>query len=285
MASHRCTASGAGIRIEPVPGGDRLDDEMMPARALELIEAAPATPLETPRNRRDFSVEEVWEESARYLAFRVRVDRRFRREYTVPGQYVTLSPEHFEPRFLVIANAPVPGQSDQTASDRTEWEFLVDRHTELGRSMDPVESGTNLELSLPEGPGYPIEEAAGRDLLCFVTGSGIASIRPTIQFWNRHPEASPKSIHIYYGESHSDDFAYVDESDTWAEAGVEMFRCASEEHRAADEFEYVQDAFEARAPNLDDAVVFIAGAKVMKRAVLGRLIDRSFPLDRIVTNV
>lgn len=280
MTSHCCTASGTGTRIEPVPGGDRLDDEMMPARALELIEAAPATPLETPRNRRDFSVEEVWEESARYLAFRVRVDRRFRQEYTVPGQYVTLSPEQFEPRFLVIANAPAP---DQTGP--TEWEFLVNRHTELGRSMDPVESGTNLELSPPEGPGYPIEEAAGRDLLCFVTGSGIASIRPTIQFWTRNPETAPRSIHLYYGESHSDDFAYLDETETWEGAGVEMFRCAGGEQGAAGAFEYVQDAFEARAPALGNAVVFIAGAKVMKRAVIGRLVDRGFPLERIVTNV
>lgn len=251
---------------------------MLPTYAEELIEATPGRPIDAPRTRRTFPVEEVWEEGERYLGLRVPVGEEYQKAYRRPGQYVTLSPEQLDPRFLVIANAP------ESASDGG-WEFLVDRETELGRSIDPLERGASLEISPPEGPGYPVDEVDGMDVLCFVTGSGIASIRPVLEYWGTRDELAPETVALYYGESDHRDFAYREKLSEWADDGVRTFLCDAGTGEETSEFQYVQHAFREDDPDLERSVVFIAGAPVMKRPVVELLVERGIPIDRIVTNV
>ena len=252
--------------------------EKLPPYAEELIEGRPERPLEAPRVRQSCVIEEVWEESRAYIGLRVAIDEPFAHSYERPGQYVTLSPNHVEPRFLVIASGPGEASADG-------WEFLVDRHTSLGQSIDPLETGALLEISPPEGPGYPVDEVAGRTVLSFATGSGIASIRPAIQYWQAHPDLAPAEIAIYYGESRSDDFAYTEEMADWEGRGIRLYRCDSSIGPDQPGYRYVQHAFEADAPDLDGAAVFISGASVMKRMVIEHLLERGFPLESIVTNI
>lgn len=255
-----------------------MEDDFLPRYAEELIEGEPRTPLDEPRERRPCIIEKVWDESDRYIGLRVNVDEDFQRAYQLPGQYVTLSPNEFEPRFLVISNAPA-------VAKRSGWEFLVDRHTDLGRSIDPLQSGATLSISRPEGPGYPVDEVRNKHVVCFTTGSGIASIRPAIQFWAANPHLAPLGPTIYYGESGPDDYAYVSEANDWGDQGVRLFYCDGSLDESADGFRYVQHAFEADNPDLEDAMVFISGASVMKRTVISLLVKRGLSLDRIVTNV
>ncbi len=253
--------------------------DKLPPEAEQLIEGEPDLPPEAPRERRTCEIEEFWEEGRRYLGLRARVGEADRENYERPGQYVTLSPDdHLTPRFLVIASAP------GSASEHG-WEFLVDRQTDLGVSLEPVTRGSTIAISAPEGPGWPVDAVAGRPLVCFATGSGIASLRPALQYWQHHTDRAPSQVTIYYGESDPADFAYLDESSAWNRRGIRTFHCDGSLRDDADGYRYVQDAFEADDPELDGAHVFLAGAPVMKRAVVGRLLDRGVPLDRIVTNI
>ena len=253
-----------------------MEDDVLPPYAEELIEGEPNVPLDAPRERRTCIIEDVWDEGSRYIGLRVKVDGEFREAYTTPGQYVTLSPTHVDPRFLVIANAP--GEPSEHG-----WEFLVDRHTDLGESIDPLSSGETLEISAPEGPGYPVDDLADARVICFVTGSGIASIRPVLQYWWENPEIAPADISLYYGESNPGDHAYRSESADWARKGVDIFHCNGS--GAEEGYRYVQHAFEDDAPDLDEAVAFIAGAPVMKRAVVDLLVAEGLPIGRVVTNI
>jgi len=255
-----------------------VDDDMLPASAEELIDGTPDQPVDAPRTRRPFPIEEVWSEGARYLGLRVPVDEDYRRAYRRPGQYVTLSPEQIDPRFLVIASAPNPDGDGK-------WEFLVDLETTLGASVDPLEAGAELQISPPEGPGYPIDDVAGLDVFCFVTGSGIASIRPALQYWLRGDEHAPRSVTVYYGESDPGDFAYQREAEEWSRRGIRLFHCDEGRGRESSEFEYVQHAFRSDDPDLGESMAFLAGAPIMKREVVDLLVDRGVPLERIVTNV
>lgn len=259
-------------------GGIGVDDDILPPYAEELIEGSPEIPLDAPRTQRSFPIEEVWDEGDRYLGLRVTVDAEYLRAYRRPGQYVTLSPEQLEPRFLVIASPP-------GSASNGEWEFLVDRETDLGASIDPLERGAILEISPPEGPGYPADEVGGMDVMCFVTGSGIASIRPAIEYWAEREDLAPRTVTVYYGESASGDFAYQQETDEWAREGVRIFKCMQEQGAENSGFQYVQHAFRDDDPDLDESVVFLSGAPVMKRTVVGLLVDRGVPVDRIVTNL
>lgn len=256
-----------------------MSDNTLPADAHELIEGKPEMPPEADRARETCVIEEFWQEGARYFGLRCAVGDEYRAKYETPGQYVTLSPETIEPRFLVIANAPRP-------SSEHGWEFLVDGQTELGKSLAPMTSGSTLEISPPEGTGYPVDEVEDRPVVCFATGSGVASIRPAIQYWGDHADLAPSQVTLYYGESNPADFAYADETGEWNRLGVRTFHCdGSLAPDPAQGFRYVQHAFEADDPDLQNAVVFLAGAPVMKRAVLELLHERGFPLDRVYTNV
>lgn len=252
--------------------------EDLPPYAEQLIEGRPDRPLEAPRARQSCVIEEVWQESRAYIGLRVTIDEAFADSYERPGQYVTLSPNHVEPRFLVIASGPGEASADG-------WEFLVDRHTSLGQSIDPLQTGALLEISAPEGPGYPVDSVAGRPLLCFATGSGIASIRPAIQYWQAHPDEAPSEIAIYYGESGPDDFAFTGQMADWQDRGIRLYRCDSSIDPDREGYRYVQHAFEADDPDLTDAAVFMSGASVMKRMVIEHLLERGFPLESIVTNI
>lgn len=254
-----------------------MENDVLPPSAQQLVEGEPETPLDASRERATCVIDDVWEDGDRYIGLRVAVDEAYREAYRVPGQYVTLSPEHFEPRFLVVANAPEP-------ASRTGWEFLVDRETDLGQSIVPMTSGSTLAISAPEGPGWPMDEAQGRPVICFVTGSGIASVRPALQYWQHHVDLAPSQTTIYYGESRGSDFAYADETAEWNRRGIRTFHCNGRDDDG-EEYRYVQDAFAADVPDLEEALVFLAGAPVMKRAVVARLLERDFPIERIVTNI
>ena len=255
-----------------------MEDDALPPSARQIVEGEPDIPLDAPRERHSCIIEEVWDEGRRYIGLRVAVDQTERDAYTHPGQYVTLSPEHIKPRFLVIANAP-----DQPPE--AGWEFLVDGKTDLGQSIDPLTSGSTLAISAPEGPGWPLDEVTGRPVLCFATGSGIASIRPLLQYWAHRTDLAPSQVTVYYGESEAGDFAYLDENAEWNRQGIRTFHCNGSAGDDTEEFRYVQHAFEADDPDLEDAYVFLAGAPIMKRAIVERLIARDFPLDHIATNV
>lgn len=249
-------------------------------RIEDIVEGTPHVPLEASRTRYACPVRKMWEESHRYIGLRVEIDDALRECPPQPGQYVTMGPPGVEPRFVVVANHP-----DFEARD--DWEFLIDRQTELGAAFDSVEVGTRLQLSAPEGTGYPVDEVRGRRVLCFTTGSGIASMRPALQYWRRHPERAPDQLVLYYGESHPGDFAYREEAREWSRRdGMRIYEaCESQPESTRGEFRYVQHAFDHDEPPLEETIVLLSGAPVMKRIVVERLLERGVPLESIATNI
>ncbi len=252
-----------------------------------LIAAEPSVPPDKPREMWSCEVLDRWEESPRYLGVRARVPTELLEAHQRPGQYVTLDPGTREPRFLVIASAPARSMSSERAVDSEAgddpacWEFLVDRSTDLGHSLESTPSGQQLEVSAPEGSGYPTEKLQGRPLYCFTTGSGIASIHPVAECYRRRLMPRPSHMAIYHGEYSADDHPYRDRSEQWEEAGIRVVRCDESTAPAR----YVQQAFQSDGPPLEGAVVFLSGAPVMKRAVLEMLESNDVPLDNVYTNI
>ena len=254
-----------------------MDERDLAQRVDTIVEATPTIPLETDRTVHSATIDAMWDEGASYLGLRLAVPEPLAETFTAPGQYVTLRLDDLEPRFLVIANGPSRANG--------AWEFLVDEATDLGQAIAGLKPGDSVSVSRAEGPGYPMQRAKGADVHCFVTGSGVASIRPAMHLWEDRPELAPRSVTIYYGESASHDFAFDREFDEWKGAGATIYLCAADLADADDGHRYVQHAFEAHDPDLDDVVVFLSGAPVMKRAVADLLLRRGVPIQAIATNM
>lgn len=257
--------------------GHALDERDIEQYARRLANAMPDRPPIAPRRRHPFVVERVWREGPRYLALEVRVERHdFLEAHTRPGQYVTFEYGDVDPRFLVVASAPHRGQ---------RWQFLIDRHTDLGEAVADVAAGDSVVLSPPEGDGFPADQVADSSVLMFTTGTGIASMRPVLQHWAAHPDCAPARRALYYGESAEADFAYVQEMAEWRARGVRIYQTVEHLGDPEQGYRYVQHAFEADAPGLDDARVFVSGAPVMMELIIAKLLRLGVPKDHIFINV
>lgn len=255
-----------------------MKDHEIENYAHRLASTMPEQPPEADRPRESFAVERVWAEGERYTALSVRVDDPdFLASHTRPGQYVTFQYGGLDPRFLVLANAPDP--------DAECWEFLIDLDSDLGEAIDKLREGHHVRLSPAEGSGYPADDLDGRSVLIFTTGAGIASVRPVMEHWRQHTERAPENLAVYYGESDVDEFAYVNEFADWRAHGARLYQAIENLPEPEEGYRYVQHAFEADAPSLEDALVFVSGAPVMMELIIAKLLRLGVPPEHIHINV
>lgn len=243
-----------------------------------LIAHGPERAASAERPRETFAIERHWVESPRYIGLEVRVNPRFAGAYTRPGQYVTFQLGERAPRYLAISSAPAP--------DAKVWEFLVDRGSEIGACFDPPgqPAPRTVRLSMPEGPGFPGDMGPERTALMFTTGSGIAAIRPVLDYWQRRPDKAPGSVALYYGEASAGDFAYVDALERWRDNGVRVFQAVGDRDDTTPGYRFVQHAFEADRPALDQAWIFFSGSALMLRSVADLLLRKGVSPARLLTN-
>jgi NAD(P)H-flavin reductase len=256
-----------------------LKDFEIEKYAHELANTLPDEPPEAHRPRARFVVERVWAEGSRYKAISVCVDDpAFVQSHTRAGQYTTFRYGSLDPRFLVIASSPDCGDADS-------WEFLIDLDSDLGEAVADIKKGHHVLLSQAEGRGYPADQLDGRAALIFTTGAGIASVRPVLQYWRSHPDAAPSRLAVYYGESDRDQFAYVGEFAEWRARGAHIFQAIENLPEPEEGYRYVQHAFEAHKPELEDALIFVSGAPVMMELVIAKLLGLGVAREHIFINV
>lgn len=249
-------------------------DDEIPARVERLLTAQPTAPPESRRVRRRVEIADRWRESQRYIGVRMEVDAEFAQAYRRPAQYATLKVPGWPARFYVIASRP---------SDNV-WEFLIDRQGELGPVLGKLDVGDELKISMPEGVGFDPDEAAGKPAVMFCTGSGIATMRPLIERFIDPDSPGPAAIALYYGERRPGDFAYESLLETWHNRGVSVHRAVERDdgdcpHR------YVQHAFDADHPSMDDAFVYLSGAPVMIQIVADKMLHLGVAPTRVKVNI
>lgn len=256
-----------------------LSDEQIRAYAQGLAQRMPDRTAAASRRREAFVVARVWQEGARYTGLTVKIDNPdYHASYRTPGQYTTLKIAGDEPRYLVIANAP-GGPTD------AGWDFLVDMETELGEAAGGLRAGHRVWLSPAEGAGYPVEAVGRAPVLVFTTGSGIASVRPVLQYWQANADDAPTRVALYYGENAEADFAYAAEFADWQTWGASVFRAIESLTDPTEGFQYVQHAFDHHDPDIADTHVLLSGAPVMIERVAAKLMRLGVPPARLHTNI
>lgn len=194
-----------------------------------------------------------------------------------PGQFVQLVAPGDEPVYLAVASPP--GQRDRL-------EFLVKRGGRAADRLLALPVGALVRCSRPLGPGFPVDEHEGHDLLMFAGGSGIAALRPALLHALDRRERYG-DIHLFFGARRAVDFAYAAELDAWREAGVRVHQVVSrpepgERWRGATG--YVQDLLELLGPDPNNAVALLCGAPGMEEAVQGWLEGAGMPASNILRN-
>lgn len=253
-------------------------DNKSSERSLEnIVRLEPETPATAERHRQPLDILKLWDINARYMGLRVRLDSdTFRESYSVPGQYTTLQIDEDTVIYLAIASAP--GQKDY-------WDFLIDRASEAGRKLERYDTHRPLMLSPAEGSGYPVADVENRPVFLFTTGSGIASVKPVVEYWANRPDAEPSSISIYYGETNPEDFAYTETFEQWRQRNIAVIRAVENQENSDIAYKYVQHAFEDRAPSTERAAVFISGAVIMVQKTVETLMEHGVEPSQLYTNI
>jgi NAD(P)H-flavin reductase len=192
-----------------------------------------------------------------------------------PGQYVRLRLPGQEPGLFAIASPPEP--------QGTQWEFLLKDGSPLPDALIALSPGARVEVTLPEGKGFPLERARGHDLLLFATGSGISPIRSVIASIRREREAYGR-VTLYFGARTPGAFAYWDELHEWEAGGVRVVRTVSQP--GASGWQGLTGYVQAHLgeESVEGAVAFLCGQSEMVQGVKATLQARGVPKDAIFLN-
>jgi len=192
-----------------------------------------------------------------------------------PGQYVRLRlPGHEEGMFAIASRPGVPGQ----------WDLLVKVGGALPNALLHLPLGSQVEVSKPEGRGFPLEQVRGKDLLLFATGSGISPIRSVIESIRQDRSAYGK-VTLYFGARTPGAFAYVKDFESWERAGIRVVPTVSQPGVSGWQglTGYVQ-AHLAEAPLAPDTIAFVCGQREMVEGVVQALKARGLAPDAIHQN-
>ncbi|CAM3983275.1 NAD-binding oxidoreductase [Corallococcus sp. ZKHCc1 1396] len=192
-----------------------------------------------------------------------------------PGQYVRLRLPGQQPCMFAIASPPAP--------QGTRWEFLLKDEGALPSALLHLPPGTPVEVSRPEGPGFPLVKARGHDLLLFASGSGISAIRPVIASVHQERHAYGR-VTLYFGARTPGSFAYAGELERWQADDVRVVRTVSRPGASGWQglTGYVQ-AHLGEEP-LEDAVAFVCGPADMVQGVMAQLRQRGVPQSAVFLN-
>lgn len=239
--------------------------------------------------------------------------KKLREAHRLPGQFVEAALGRNEQgAYFALANPP----------GAHRFELLVKKGEGIASDLWASGPGRSLWLSEPMGPGFRLEEARGKDLLLFATGSGFAPIRALLlSILERRQDFG--EIHLFFGVRTKEDFPFVEELAKLPERGVQTHLTVSrqpEELRGRQEAapvaepsqkvreiralagrgkidlperplstlargRYVQERFLEVMPPVDNAVAYLCGIEGMVEGVREALGGAGMPSDRIHVNL
>jgi NAD(P)H-flavin reductase len=185
------------------------------------------------------------------------VDRAVTDAYIRPGQYVELALDG-ETAFYAMSRGPT--------RSRGELELLVRTSGDgFGAALAALPVGTALDVSMPVGAGFPVEDVRERPVILVGVGTGIAPLRALL-----HELDAPSRL--YYGHRAEADFAYGRELDEMSEV-IRVVSNPAPDWRGL--VGRVQDALRDRPPpRLAGAVAFVCGPEEMVDEVRAWFTDR-----------
>ena len=116
-------------------------------------------------------------------------------------------------------------------------------------------------------------------------GTGVAPLRSALRHVLKH-KADFGKLFLLYGARTPEDFAYRDEVQSWADAGVDLRQVISrpDGHDWSGPTGYVQSLLDHVLPDLSSPVALMCGSREMIEETRERLEKMGFNGDEILTN-
>jgi NAD(P)H-flavin reductase/NAD-dependent dihydropyrimidine dehydrogenase PreA subunit len=148
-----------------------------------------------------------------------------------------------------------------------------------------LEPGARLGLKGPLGRGWPIDRALERDVVIATGGIGLAPLRPLVDAILRQRERFGEVL-VAYGARTPADRLYVDELESWVDAGIEVAQIVD---RAGPDWlgrvGVVTQLLDGRDWHGRMAVAFVCGPERMMQATVAALRTAGIPRRRIIVSL
>ncbi|MFZ5445499.1 MAG: NAD-binding oxidoreductase [Myxococcota bacterium] len=194
--------------------------------------------------------------------------------FHAPGQYHRVRVPAGNARDSMFAIASAPGGA--------RFEYLIRASGSVAEAWARLPVGAEVEVSRPEGKGFPLELARGRTVLAIGTGTGFAPLRSAL-LAIRARRAEFGRVHALYGAHSPAHLAWRQELTALVGEEIHVTPTVSERAEGwTGELGRVQHLVE-RLP-VEDAVVFLCGQAEMVADVTRALATRGVPPERVFLN-
>ncbi len=130
----------------------------------------------------------------------------------LPGQFIIVSLPGF-------GEVPVAVSSCGNSTDSAE--IMVRRVGKVTSGLFQLKVGDELRIRGPYGQGFPTEQLDGKHLLIIAGGSGVAAIKPLVEYYVQSPAQTLKELDILLGFRSNRHILYRKQIKRWARsAGV-----------------------------------------------------------------
>jgi len=142
------------------------------------------------------------------------------------------------------------------------------------------EPGVVLGLRGPFGTSWPVERAAGGDVVVVAGGIGLAPLRPVVLHTLAHLEDYGRAT-VLYGARTPEDRLYVEEIERWRESiSVEVTVDAADTTWGGP-VGFVAKLVSRADIRPERATALVCGPEIMMRTTIDALLDRGVPADRV----
>jgi len=192
---------------------------------------------------------------------------------------------HFQPGQFNMLYLPGFGEVAISVSSNPE-EPQVLGHTiriagNVTRGISRLKVGDTLGVRGPYGSPWPLEQAAGKNLIIVAGGIGLASLRPVILSVLSHRDVYGRVL-LLYGARTPADLLYTREFGRWREAGLEVnvtVDMGDENWRG--KVGVVPQLFYFVRMEHKNTLVLTCGPEIMMRFVIYEALARRIPKDAI----
>ncbi|HUJ79089.1 MAG TPA: hypothetical protein VLY45_02095 [Nitrospiria bacterium] len=194
----------------------------------------------------------------------------------IPGQFLVIGRTGFKPGYFAIASAPGEGNY---------FDLLIRRGQGMSGALCELEIGANVEVSGPQGKGFPLEPHRGKNLLLIGVGTGIAPLRSVIRAVSRDRDRYGR-IMCFYGVLTPHHLCFHDEIRAWREWGVETFLTVTDPGGEPwhSHVGFVQQQVARVGPSAEETVAMLVGMPEMIQENTELLRRLGFLPDAILLN-
>jgi len=149
------------------------------------------------------------------------------------------------------------------------------------RALQRLRPGDAVGLRGPYGSAWPLDEAAGKDVVVVAGGIGLAPLRPAVYHLLRHRDRYGR-LALLYGARCPGDVLYGDEFDDWRRRGLDVLATVDRGDPTWRGPVGLVTALFSRLDLAPDATFgLVCGPEVMMRFVQREFEKRGVPDDRV----